>query len=219
MLTLTSTTCWGNGFYIGVGAGPEYADFSQIANIRPGNVDNVNDTDHKSGQGAFGSLFVGIDRDLNGCNLCDLRFYLAGEANFNISSLEFHSTNNEFAHHHFVTTKYKLPYNFGLSVLPGFWYMDNTLFYARLGYVLSNFKVETGDTSLQNVNRTINGFRLGAGLRRKIGTQLSVRFEYSYADYENTNLFTLDRGSHTPKKTAISPTTGEVMFGIVYDFC
>ncbi len=209
MLLSFSTSAWSCGFYVGAGLGPEATDFKQSSTIvSPGSF-NVKNTTHFSGTGFFGSLFGGYAWNQK-------QFYLAGEANINMSSLDFQASNDEFIHSSFSETHYKMQHEVGLSILPGYLFTNTTLFYGRLGYANGNFKISTTDTSLTNINRNLSGFRYGLGMNQTITQHFSVRMEYSHIDYQNTS-FTVVDGAVT-KNTSISPKTDQVEFGLVYNF-
>lgn len=221
LISTSSWASWIDNVYIGAGLGPAMADFHQAARIihstpEHGIDSNISDNEHHAAFGYFGSAFVGIER-----NFCDknLLLHLAGEINADISEVEFHSNNNEFFFRNFSSTSYKLRYNVGVSFLPGFWFQNNTLFYARLGYALAHFRVSTADSSLKNLSRDLNGFRYGLGIERTLCDGLSIRMDYNRTEYQTTRMQTLDPNSLVAKKTVISPTAAEVMFAVVYRFC
>lgn len=204
-----SLPCWSNGFYLGAGLGPDLIDFNQNARItKPGDF-NAGDKTHLSGRGVFGTVFGGYGWQHQ-------RFYLAGEANANLSSAEFKSSNEELIHSSFSKTVYKMRRNYGLSLLPGFVFSETLLAYGRLGYVNGNFKTITSDTSLANVNRYLDGFRWGLGLNQAISQHLAVRMEYSNLNYQKTKFTAID--DLVTKTTRIRPTANQVEFGLVYNF-
>ncbi len=209
LLFSLSTACWASGAYVGVTVGPEFGSYSQNSRItQPGNFD-ARDKTHLSGDGAFASLFAGY-------GYSHKRFYLAGEANVNVSSADFESSNIELQHGTSAQTTYKVNQTFGLSVLPGFILNQSTLFYGRLGYVYGNFKISTGDTSLKGTDQKINGFRYGVGVKQLIAKQLSAILEFNQTSYQGTNLYVAD--GTTKKATYITPTVSQVAIGLVYNF-
>lgn len=218
ILSMLSTVGFaGNGFYVGAGLGPDLAQFnlsSRVSQVQNGILNfNVKNTDELSGTGIFGTLFAGYGFNFN-CN-----WYLAGELNANLSSLQHTNSNKEFVHLNFSNTKFKMQHSYGISALPGYMVLDNTLFYGRLGYANGNLKVSTTDSSLANRDKNLSGFRWGLGLRQMLGPQFAVRMEYSQVDYQNLTLSTLDTLSNTAKTTKITPRTNEVEFGFIYLFC
>ena len=210
------------GLYMGVGAGPDITNFrvtSHTSQVQGGVTRfNVKNDDQVSGTGAFGTLFLGYGKKLSDFGWKTDNFYLAGELNANIDSLEHQNFNDEYVNQTFSTTKYTMPYNVGVSILPGYLYRDSSLFYGRLGYVNGNFKVSTSDISLTNLNRNLSGFRWGLGIQQAVTTQLSVRMEYSNISYSSTNISTFDPVGSVTKKTQFTPYTNEVEFGVVYRF-
>lgn len=207
--SLLPLSCWGAGFYVGAGLGPDLGDFAQNARITsPGNFD-ARDKTHHSGRGVFGTLFGGysLSRDY---------WSLGAEVNGNLSSLKFKSSNYEYINLSFTNTKFRLRRNYGVSILPGFQYSENTLLYGRLGYANGNFRINTQDVSLKNINRNLDGFRAGLGLKQDLSEHLALRLEYSHIEYEKT---TFTGGSNgVVKYTIMRPTTNQFEFGVVYTF-
>jgi outer membrane immunogenic protein len=203
-------------FYAGVGLGPEALDFKQQGHIvsfdpaRPEQGFNVQDNTHLSGTGVFGSIFAGYGH-LNG------KFYLAGEVNGNLSSSRFKGSNVETIRGTASASKYKLTDELGISILPGFQYSADTLFYARAGYANAHFKVSTSDISLANVSKRLDGFRWGLGIKRAISERFALRMEYNQANYKSASMSTLDPLSSVSKTTKISPLQQAVEFGLVFN--
>ena len=141
MLLVSSTPCWGmTGFYIGLGGGPEHADFRQVAHIvqgatptNPSNAD-VMERGHLAGKGWFGSLFAGYEKRYAVGKTERPNLSLAGEINIDASSVKYKESNDELIHMNYNKASYKMRRSFGVSVLPGVVIQDSTLFYARLGY-------------------------------------------------------------------------------------
>lgn len=163
-LLLATTPAWAiSGFYVGAGVGPELTNFKQATRVivevePPIMTANIKATNDLSGTGVFGTVFGGYGY------LWRNNLYLAGEINIDASSDQYSTENLEFVHATVSHTTYKMQNSYGLSVLPGYWYNNLILFYARLGYANGNFKTMTSDTSLVNVNRRLNGFCYGLGV-------------------------------------------------------
>jgi len=104
----------------------------------------------------------------------------------------------------------------GVSVLPGFQYSPDTLFYGRLGYSNTKLKIVTSDASLTNFNGHKDGFRWGLGAKRAVSQRLALRIEYSQTNYNSQTLGTVDPVSLVTKTTSINPLQQLVEFGIVY---
>jgi outer membrane immunogenic protein len=209
LLSLSSSAWCQHGFYLGIGGGPDIADYKQSSTVVSPRDFNVKDTTHLSGTGLFGSLFGGYAWNYR-------QLYLAAEANIFISSLDFQSSNSEFIHKNFSNTDYKLQQGFGFSLLPGYQVTNTTLFYGRVGYSNDQFKISTTDVSLANVNRNLNGLRLGLGVNQALSQNFSVRMEYGHVSYQSTSFTTVD-GTVT-KSTKITPQTNQVEFGVIYNF-
>lgn len=205
------------GFYIGAGVGPDSVDFTQRAHVvipgEPGfpASEDILTKVHLAATGVFGTLFVGVEKLFN-------RFYLAAEINGNISSVEHSQFNDEFVHKNFSSQFVKIKNSFGISILPGFQFNPNTLFYGRLGYTNSLVQQKTSDVSLVNFSHRFNGFRYGLGVKQAITDRFSVRIEYSRISYGNTAGFTIDPLSLVTKDTQLIPNQQLVEFGVIYNF-
>jgi outer membrane immunogenic protein len=213
-LLLLATTASANGFYLGLGAGPGAADFQENAHIvvQPAGmavVSNARNATHLSGTGMVGSLFGGYGVNWNA-------YYLAGEVNASYSTYQFKTNNSEEISGGNSQTKYRLQSSYGISLLPGFYYMPNTLFYTRVGYENGNFKTSTTDVSLANVDKHLNGFRCGLGVKQTVTRNMALRMDYSHIAYQNTTS-TVVTGTAT-KRTQVTPTVGQVEISLVYDF-
>lgn len=207
--------------YVGLGIGPETANFKQKAFVigqPPSTSFRVIDETHLAGKGGFGSLFGGLALKFPACDPhCDT-FYLGVEANANFRNVKFESTNEEFINMTFNHTTYRMRRDFGISVLPGILLSKCTLFYARLGYANGRFSSNTTDTSLQNIHKNLNGFRYGLGFRQGINECFAFRIEYSQTNYQKAHMTTFDPVGNVRKSTAITPTLQRFELGIMYIF-
>jgi outer membrane immunogenic protein len=224
LLSLASTSSLASGFYIGAGLGPDFGKFDVNANVSEIHNGafgfNVRDEEESSATGIFGTIFAGYGHKFSNLGpQMPNTLYLAGELNANLSSLKHSNSNSEFVHKVFSNTSYRIRDSVGISVLPGIFYSDTTLFYGRLGYSNGNFKVSTSDTSLANINKNLNGFRWGLGLQQALTPRFSARVEFSQIAYGSTTVSTLDPLSAVSKTTKFSPYTDEVEFGVAYHFC
>ncbi|MEO8400848.1 MAG: outer membrane beta-barrel protein [Gammaproteobacteria bacterium] len=210
LLFVFSTPGFCSGFYLGAGVGPEYASFKKDSHFVQGINANVIDKSQLSGWGTFGSIFGGY-------GWIHKSFYLAGELNANVSSVNSHSSNSEYVHQTFSSTDYKMKHSYGISVIPGYLFSPITLFYARLGYTNSNFKISTSDASLANIDTNLDGFRFGAGIKQTISEKLAVRLECSQVNYQRKSMRVIVSPVIT-KTTKINPQTGQVEFGLIYNF-
>lgn len=221
-----STNCWGysNEFYIGIGTGPETADFKQDARI----INNLGmftafdavDKTHHAGKGWFGSAFAGIGFRFKPC--CDSKcenLYLGIEGNMDQRSLRWKLENFEFIRQNYNFTKYEMTSDYGVSLLPGLFLTDSTLFYVRIAHTKGQFKVLTTDTSLRNhLHKTLNGFRYGLGMRHNVSDCWALRLDYSQTTYKHAKMFTFDRGSFVSKHTSVTPRTSKFELGLMYMF-
>lgn len=65
----------------------------------------------------------------------------------------------------------------------------STLVYAKGGYTNARLNVLAGDGETElDTNFNLDGWRLGAGVERAIGTNTFAKVEYRYSNYENAQL-------------------------------
>lgn len=220
-----STVSWGGcEFYVGLGVGPESANYRQKSSVIQATPFNaitnfdVIDKTHLAGKGWFGSLFAGYAMQFSPCDTDCEKLYLALEANADIRSVKFKSSNDEVLHLNFNHTAYKMGRNFGISLLPGYLLTDCTLFYVRVGYANGRFSLATTDISLVNMHKNLNGFRYGLGIRQEINECFAIRMDYSHINYKRVKMFTFDPVGFTSKSTSIKPTTNRFELGVIYTF-
>jgi len=94
--------------------------------------------------------------------------------------------------HQKTTLSYK--YNVSISTLIGKYINPNVLIYGRLGIVMSQLDATyTGQTSptttTQSGNDTAKALALGIGVQYRLHNHLSLRTEYRYLNYSNTNIY------------------------------
>ncbi len=207
---LFASPCF-SGFYIGAGLGPEGAHFTQKAHVvRPGSFD-VLDTQHFSGLGVFGTLFGGY-------GWRHKRYYLAGEVNANISSVEYKLTNDELLHGNFSKTTFTVKYSEGVSLLPGFFLSDIFLVYGRAGYANGWVKINESDPSIKSSSSNRSGIRYGAGVRYNMLERWTLMMDYSQINYSKIKSHMFDPFGNVTKDTKIYPNTAQVAFGVIYAF-
>jgi outer membrane immunogenic protein len=74
---------------------------------------------------------------------------------------------------------------------------DTTLIYAKAGY--TNARVETEyrtPTTTTRIGENMDGFRVGAGLEKKLGGNMYVKGEYRYSNYGNLGGYDVDIDRH-----------------------
>lgn len=218
-LPITSWS-WGPGFYVGGGFGADAVDFNQKAYIdQPPNFQkfSVFNNTEDAAQGIFGTLFGGY-------SFIRQAFHFGVEGNINASTAEFNTTNREFDHStkQVANSRYRIIPNWGVSVLPGwFMFQDSALIFARVGYAGGVFNIKTSDTSLENVNDVLSGFRYGLGIEKRVYKNVGLRFEYNHIIYESSTVYHVDtsNGALTVKQTVVIPETNQFEFSLVYRFC
>ena len=208
--SLLATPCF-SGIYVGVAGGPEGAHFSQRAHVtRPFTFD-VRDKQHFSGLGGFGSIFGGYFWDYN-------RFYLAGEINANVSSVEYNLVNDEFIHGTFSKSYFNIRYSEGVSFLPGYYFGSETVIYGRIGYTNGHLKIVESDPTIRNTTSNRSGIRYGLGVRHDIIPHLTFMMDYSQVNYSPIRSHVFEPFGTVTKNTKITPNTAQVAFGLIYKF-
>lgn len=210
-------------FNVGIGTGHQSADFKQkafIVRTSPFPITNFNviDKTHLSGKGPFGSLFAGLAWRFTSCNSDCEDFYLGLEGNIDTRSLKFHSSNREFLHVNFNQTTYKMTRDYGVSVLPGYLYCSNTLFYARLGHAKGRFKVFSTENTLEEIRKNLNGIRYGVGIRQTVMDCFAVRMDFSRIQYKHARMRGFDPVGFTTKVTDVAPRVNKFEVDLMYLF-
>ncbi len=208
------------GFYVGAGLGPDSVDFYQRTHARgtvyldyPPNFDAYNKT-HLAGNGVFGTIFAGFGQLF----LHDKKFYIGAEANANISSVKYTAYNHEYIHTSFQDSFIKIKNSYGISVLPGFQYTPDTLFYGRLGIAIG--KIQRGNNQVfdpsTDFSKSQNAFRYGLGMKRKLTDHLDIRMDYSRINYHGIqNNF---NNPYVIVNRKLIPGQQLLEFGMVYNF-
>lgn len=199
------------GFYLGVAAGPEGARFTQKSRVARAGTFDVRDKEHFSGDGVFGSIFAGYGWLHN-------QFYLAGEVNANISSLEYYLSNAEYIHQTFSRTTFTVKTSQGISVLPGYMIADNTLVYGRIGYANGRLRIRESDPTIQSQTKNRSGIRYGLGIRRALTPHLALMMDYSQINYRSVKSYVFEPFGEVSKRAKISADTAQVAFGLIYNF-
>lgn len=205
-----STPCF-SGLYAGISVGPEGASFTQKVYVtRPGDFSAV-DRNHFAGTGVFGSLFAGYGRWWG-------PYYLAAEANANVSSVKYQLTNDEYLHQHFSKTTFTIKHSEGISLLPGYFLSLNTLLYGRIGYSNGRIKIVESDPTIRSANTNKGGIRYGLGIRHAFAPHLVFMMDYSQINYKSVQGIVFEPFGGVTKITKIIPNTAQVGFGLIYQF-
>lgn len=200
------------GLYVGKGFGSDFVSFKQTSHItKPGSFEAI-DTTRQAGIGVFGTLYIGASKIIH------KQYIAALELNGNLSSSSFQRSNDEYVHQNFSNSSYKINNTFGVSILPGYQFTPDTLFYGRLGYSNGHFISRSSDPSLENMSQCMDGFRYGVGLTRSITKHTDFRFDYSLTNYRNVQFITVDLLSNTTKHTKVTPFQQLVELSLIYRF-
>jgi outer membrane immunogenic protein len=215
----SSTPCWSlEGPYVGLSVGPETALFKQNSTVsQPGNFAVVEKT-NLGGRGFIGSIFAGYSFNLCAMNPNFNNLYFAVEGNIAASTVQHKDYNLELQNNNFNNANYSLRDAYSLSLLPGFFLTDCTLFYGRVAYGARRFVLSTTEITIPNVNTYIPFARYGLGITQFFCDNFSVRLEYSWATYKKSNLLGFDVPAAVGKYTSVAPKTNALEIGLSYYF-
>lgn len=187
-----------DGIYLGLGGGYDVYRIKQEINVTDssGEVDQANPAINT--RGFVGSVFGGYGQYFDW-------FYIAGEILFDYSG-----ANSSFSIDNYYTNL-AVRSSYGGAILPGIRINENSLFYARLGYLRSFFRIkESGTLGSNETSSWEGGFNAGLGIETALYEGLSMRIEYSYTTYGSfaSNLF----------DTKFNPSNNQFMLGFLYRF-
>lgn len=179
-------------FYLGAAISRDVTDFEASFNndvIDGATLINTFNFSHdQNADGVNGEIFAGYGWLFND------HYYLGGEVFGSISS-----TQGEFDVNDVVggvllnlSNTYRMRGSIGVAVLPGMKLSDSTLGYLRVGYVNSQFRLNTstipalGETTFDeavNFRKNKGAVQLGLGVESMVTNNVSVRAEYDYNRY------------------------------------
>jgi opacity protein-like surface antigen len=156
--------------------------------------------------GVFGNLFAGV-----GWSLTDY-FYLGAEMFGNQSSTHIDTIQVNTATGG-ASTKLRMRYTFGGSLLPGYKFTPATMAYLRLGVVRSRFDLHQTIVPADAVSNwsknTVTGGQAGIGAQTDFGVNWSARIEYDYNFYH----------SYTAFDDKVLAHDNQYKIGLLYSFC
>lgn len=193
-MSATSAFAAGTGAYVGASLDGNYSLFKDEAQNSIGSTGN------------FGKLSPGVSLFAGYGKIVRERIYLGGEIFGSATNSEVKGLSNNTN-----SLKYDTYSSFGVSFIPGVMLSNSTLAYARLGVVKTKFEVkDTGNNIDSSNDETVSGGQAGVGLQTHLTSKLDLRGEYDYTKYNS-----FDTGSNDQNK--ISPTSGQVKLGLVYN--
>lgn len=158
------------GLYIGIDSSYEIYDDTIMVNGMATNIEypiNLN--------GVAPSLFAGY-RQNNGW------LSMAVEAHYGYA---FANDTIDPALTVFDGYKFSGGHTFSIALLPGFQVTDNVLFYARLGFVRSQFRETITEELLEITNVEYrSGFEYGVGVQFDLQNNVSIRAEYTRTKFK-----------------------------------
>lgn len=187
-----------DGIYIGLGAG--YDTYRMHQDVSVVDIDGVIDQSNPAinTRGFVGTLFGGYGQYFDW-------FYIGGELLFNYSGANSSFSLNNYHSNVDVRSSY------GAGVIPGIRVNENSLFYARVGYVRTFFRAsENGLIGSQGSSSWKGGVSTGVGIETAIYENFSMRAEYTYTTYNsfNSSLF----------NTEFTPSNNQFMLSGIYHF-
>jgi opacity protein-like surface antigen len=221
-----------DGFYLGAHAGVLKGDSSNSTNVWFGDNYSLTNKAMKSESKPTFGLHLGYGKQIN-------KFYIGAEilSNFIKHEDSGESQSIDIANQCILTNKIKIKMSglqYGIDLRPGFVINPTTLFYGRLGIMLSRFKLSSLNriniiyASSADFNFTKSqykpGLRLGLGVEEYLSHKISLHLEYIYTYYKDIKLdeiIHLGAPEDPPEftnKTKISPRTQNFIFGINYYF-
>lgn len=201
-----------DGFYLGAQVG--YDSYSVGASNGPVvNGTTFSRSSDIAANGFAGGIFGGYGMYWNNF------YYLGGElfvngsgASDNITSTQTNASLTTSS-----SAKSSTGWSWGVSVLPGLKVNDSTLAYVRLGYSQARIKGQVTYNSAGTIVSNTNGynsqgaFQYGVGLETAVYQNVSVRGEYSHANYGS---FTTNNTTNTK----FSPSNNQFMAALIYHF-
>ncbi|QRN02570.1 outer membrane beta-barrel protein [Legionella sp. MW5194] len=215
-------------FYIGANLSGDYSKYNiKLTDIRfaTGLVNRFGQT-HLTDIAIAGGLFAGFAIHFPS------PFYLGVEGFLNFSDNEakaaiFDDNPVNLEGLTFASFNVRNKRHAGVAVLPGIKINNNTLAYARAGYINGALKVSgegrallaTGVVTTFNNEHDLNGFQTGLGLNTTLSKNLSLRGEWVINIYQSfTDPVINRRGLVEGSLIFNHPTTSQFNLGLVYHF-
>ncbi|HHF7372273.1 TPA: outer membrane beta-barrel protein [Legionella anisa] len=171
-----------------------------------------------------GGGFLGIGKRF--CN----QFYAGLEAFFDVNDNNakvevFDANTNNIDGLIKVNFYAKHTYDVGISILPGFFVNDRSLFYARVGFVNGEFEMKgsgfavfptsAGQQVPFNFSRNVYGAQLGAGLETQLSESVYLRAEWDFNRYKSFQETVLKRtGQREGDLIFSNPRVNQFKFGL-----
>ena len=186
-----------NGPYIGIQGGYESFNIdSTLVGAGALAGDSANTT--FGGDGLNGGIFAGYGQKMGSTYLgIELEADAGGASSKN--SIKVGGTTAEADASH--------QYDLGASIRAGYFLNNDTMLYGRVGGV--NSKFNTNGTT----NPSFNGVRFGFGSETAISSNITIRADWSYTDYQSKSW-----SDSSGDKLTVSPTSNTFRVGLAYNF-
>jgi len=207
-----------DGFYVGVQGGYDMYRLKEDVNLEDTDEDELETNPKLNANGWVGGAFLGYGKYWD-------NFYLGAEIFANASGAKsdmdttLETSDGDILD---LDTDIKVKSEYGISLLPGIKVNDDTLFYVRLGYNWARVDVDTDvETNVggfvvggggDDDSETVHGFNYGVGIETLLVDNFSLRAEYTYTKYNDT-----DSGDDSVDND-LKISDNQFMLGLIYHF-
>jgi outer membrane immunogenic protein len=192
------TASW-SGFYVGAGIGGGAVNHELTFGI-PGVFDIIN-LDGIGGEGFFGTVSVGYDRQIND------RFVVGVFADYDFSDI---STDLSLLGGLF-TASLDHDRSWSIGARAGFLSSPTTLWYGTVGYTEAEFSADSSIGSLDLPD--FKGYFVGAGVESMLGRGWSLKGEYRFTQFDEETILSLG-----PFDLDLDTSMHTVRFSLNYKF-
>lgn len=193
-VALAATT----GPYVGASIGVNSSTFN-LKNTTAGAPSNKVDL---GGRGAIANLFAGYGQ------LVNQNVYLGGEAFVDATNTQSKTTAGT------ASFTINQRYGYGISFIPGLMLSNDTMAYARVGLVRSNFQLKASAPGAStSKTQSLTGGQFGVGLQTSLTQNVDLRGEYDYTTYGSKKIT-----STAGTSAKFQPRTDAFTVGLVYKF-
>lgn len=150
-------------------------------------------------------------------------FTLGLLAEYNPISMNEGSSNLTLAGQNIADTafKSKLENQVSISLVPGYAFTNETMGYAKIGWVTATAKMTPNDNSGDNLNTNVNGYLLGLGVKHLFTKNIYGFAEANYIGYSAGSATAADAfpdGQVTSLGYTNTPTSYNFLVGVGYKF-
>ena len=193
-----------DGFYLGAEVGYDAYRIRESFDLNPGIA--LSGSNSTSATGFNGGLMLGYAQDMSDV------FRLGGEIFVRHSTAD--NTDHLAAGVSTSSTKLEANNSYGVSLMPGIKLSNSAVVFAKVGYVRTDLKgtatySNSGLESRETASQWVNGIEYGVGMEIAATDNVSLRGDYTYANYNNW---------HTSSLSRFSPSNNSFNLGVIYHF-